>query len=356
MRIRLISAALVAVLALAWPSSPAAADSQCGPFGDSPAEVQHGWFASFVSEHQPVCFGARLLGPWNDSSGSARYACLYEPKSARADNPLPLVIFLHGSIASADSVRLTGLTHLIESGDLGGAVAGFILLAPEGRYTTHRYPRIDSKGLGWDNWYRQLNPAGEAAISKVTYAENADAAAIDHFVEEEISTGKVDRKHIYVMGWSNGAAMGILYALNRPQVAAAAVYSAPNPFAAFDDPCGQKPVAHPATSDAEVQVVNPRVAIMHVRNSCDIGGICPNGIAISQQLRAIGTDFQDVIVGASGEQVAACDDSCGTNPMAGKPIGFWGGLRGAKNHLFWPKRWTDRMLEFLKRHPLSENH
>jgi predicted esterase len=352
MQIRLSTAALLTMLAIASPSLRAAAESQCGPFGDPPAEVQHGWFATFVSDHQPVCFGARLLGPWSDSSGSDRYACLYEPKSARADNPLPLVIFLHGSIASADSIRVTALTHLIEDGDLGGPGGGFILLAPEGRYTTHRYPGLDSKGLGWDNWYRQLNPAGEVMVSKATYAENADAAAIDHFVEEEISTSKVDRKRIYVMGWSNGAAMAVLYAINRPQVAAAAVYSAPDPFAAFNDLCGQKPVAHAAATNAEVQVSNPRVPIMHVRNSCDIGGICPNGNVLAEQLRALSADFQDVIIDSSSNQVVGCEDSCGTNPMAGEPIGLLGGFRGAKNHLFWPKRWTGRMLEFLKRHPL----
>ncbi len=312
-RIRLTAAALVTVLAMASSPLIAAAESQCGSFGDPPAEVQHGWFATFVSDHNPVCFGASVLGPWKDSSGSERYACLYEPKSAGDDNPLPLVIFLHGSIVSADSVMATGLRHSIEHSDLGGAGAGFILLAPEGRDTTHHYPRLDAKGLGWDNWYRQLNPSDEVATSKVAYAENADAATIDHFVQEEISTGKVDRKRVYVMGWSNGAAMAILYALNRPQVAAAAVYSAPSPFGAFNDPCPRKPVAHPPAND-EVRLFNPRVPIMHVRNSCDIGGICPNGSALADQLRPLSADFQDVIVDSSGNQVTECDDSCGTNP------------------------------------------
>jgi len=217
---------VILAAALPWLGGVASGEqSQCGPFGNPPAEVQHGFFATFVSDHNPVCFGGQILGPWKDSSGSERYACLYEPKSAGADNPLPLVVFLHGSIASADSVLATGLRGRTETADLGNAKPGFILLAPEGRETTHYYPGTDAKGLGWDNWYRQLSAAGDVAISGATWKENPDAAAIDHFVDEEVGTGKVDRKRIYVMGWSNGAAMAILYALERPQIAAAAVYS-----------------------------------------------------------------------------------------------------------------------------------
>jgi predicted esterase len=350
------AAAILAPLLLVIMSCGAAADpvdnAQCGPFGDPPARLLHGFFPTFVSDHNPVCIGGTVLGPWEDSNGTDRYACLYEPRSASASDPLPLVIFLHGSLATADSILVTRLTSWIDRGDLGGSKPGFILLAPEGRYTSHYYPGIDANALGWDNWYRQLSQSGSVTAAGSKYGENADAAAIDHFVEDQVSTGKVDRKRIYVMGWSNGAAMAILYAFSRPQVAAAAVYSAPSPFGAFDDPCAQVPVAHPPGSNSEIQLANPRVPILHIRNSCDIAGICPNGDVMAKQLRALGNDVQDVILDSAGEQVSGCEDSCGTTPMAGGSIGFWGELRGFKSHVIWPKRWNDRIFAFLKAHSL----
>jgi dienelactone hydrolase len=350
--VRAIAAAFAIAAAMAIAANVFAAGGKCGPFGDPPRPVQSGWFARFVSNHNPICFGGAVAGPWRDAGGSERYACVYEPPWASKKNPMPLVVFLHGSIATADTVALTGLKSLVEKADLGARKSGFILLAPEGRYTTHYYPPPDARGLGWDNWYRQLNPAGDVTLASTVYRENADAAAIDHFVREQIATGKVDSKRIYVMGWSNGAAMALLYALNRPWVAAAAVYSAPNPFGAFDDPCPQTPVAHSPSSDREIEVFNPHVPLMHVRNACDIGGVCPNANVFADQMRALKANLEDVIIDSSGERVKACDDSCGTDPMANGTIGLGGQVRGFFNHVFWPRGFNRRMPDFLRRHPL----
>ena len=329
--------------------------AECGPFGDAPAEVNHGFFASFIASHNPICFGGKAIGPWTDSSGTDRYACLYESENASKENPLPLIVFLHGSLATADSIRLTGLIGLINTADLGGKKPGFILLAPEGRYTTHYYPSLDSNAVGWDNWYRQVNPSGTATVGGKVYAENDDAAAIDHFVQEQLAGGKVDGHRIYLMGWSNGAAMALLYALNRPWLAAAAVYSAPNPFAAFDDRCPQVPVALTPSGNGQIQVFNPRVPLMHVRNSCDIEGLCPNGITFKSQMAGIGATLDDVILDSAGNQVSACDDSCGTNALAGGDIGAGGKFRGFIHHVRWPSQWNAKMLEFLKQHPLGSS-
>jgi hypothetical protein len=43
----------------------------CGPFGD-PA-------ATMVGHVTPHCWGAELLGPWKDSDGAERYACVFRP-------------------------------------------------------------------------------------------------------------------------------------------------------------------------------------------------------------------------------------------------------------------------------------
>ncbi|MFZ1888140.1 MAG: PHB depolymerase family esterase [Candidatus Binataceae bacterium] len=341
--------ALAAIIAGARTSSAAG----CSPFGDPPAKVDHGTFASFLTRHSPICRGGKVLGPWKDSGGDERYACLYEPDDAGKENPLPLVVFLHGSVATADSILFTGLTDLIDKADLGGKRPGFVLLAPQGRYTSHFYPSSDADAFGWDNWYRQLNPSGDVTIGGTVYPENVDAATIDHFVSEEHATGKVDSRRIYMTGWSNGAAMAMLYAMNRPWVAAAAVYSAPNPFLAFSDACPQIPVATKASGDGQLQVFNPHVPLMHVRNACDIGGICPNARMFAARVRMMGGSIDDVVVNSSEAKVNSCDRSCGDDESADGDIGKLAGLRGMIHHMRWPKAWNDSMLAFLRQHPLT---
>jgi predicted esterase len=339
-------------LGLVFSEHAVAADA-CSPFGDPPAQVNHGVIASSFAAHNPICFGGRVLGPWKDSDGSDRYACIYEPEGHSRDNPMPLVVFIHGSIATADSVKLTGLVGEIGKADLGGKKPGFILLAPEGRYTTHYYPGLDSNAMGWDNWYRQLNPAGDVTVGGTTYKENVDAATIDHFIQDETATGEVDPSRVYLTGWSNGAAMALLYALNRQSIAAAAVYSAPDPFGAFNDPCPQTPVPRAPTSNAQLQIFNPHIPLMHVRNSCDIGGICPNGNTFASQMRSLGVSLDDVILDPSGKPVTACDQSCGTSPMATGEVGTSGTLRGVLHHVQWPSPSNPRMFEFMRQHPLA---
>ena len=350
MRIAKLFTALI-LLGLAFAGSVHASDA-CSPFGDAPAQINHGFFASSFAAHNPICFGGRVLGPWKDSEGSDRYACIYEPEGHGRDNPLPLLVFIHGSIATADSVKLTGLVDGIGKADLGGKKTGFILLAPEGRYTTHYYPGLDADAMGWDNWYRQLSPSGDVTVGGATFKENVDEAAIDHFIQDEVATGEVDPARIYMTGWSNGAAMATLYALSRQSIAAAAVYSAPDPFGAFNDPCPQTPVTHAPSSNSELQIYNPHVPLMHVRNSCDIGGICPNGNTFAQQMRALGVSLDDVILDSAGNPVDVCDNSCGISPTAGGDISLSGTFRGFLHHVKWPVAFNARMFEFLKQHSL----
>ena len=343
----------IALMAALLASRDVFAGSRCSRFGDSPAQVNRGWFARVMTAGNSVCLGGTLLGPWTDGNGDARYACLYEPRRPGEREPLPMLVFLHPSETSAYSVIFTGMVGLIHKGALREGNPGFILLAPQGRYTTHRYPGYDSNALGWDNWYRQLSPTGAVAARGATYNENVDAASIDHFVDEMLATGKVDRQRIYLMGWSNGAAMALLYALNRSWVAAAAVYTAPDPFSALFDVCTQTPVAVAPAGDGQARVFNPRVPLMHVRNDCDIGGICPNGSRFAARVRALGGSVEDVIIDSSGRRVPSCDDSCGTDEMAVGQIGTVAGLRGMARHMRWPTQWNERMLNFLRRHPLG---
>ncbi|MGH7932952.1 MAG: PHB depolymerase family esterase [Candidatus Binataceae bacterium] len=321
----------------------AAQDAACGPFGNPPAKI--------ISAVKPDCGAGRLRGPWKDANGTDRYACLYEPASAAANHQLPLLVYLHPSLFPAGRITQTNLLDFQKTFPLSRDPkrAGFIVLAPEGRKTTHHYPWPDNSGIGWDNWYRQLNPAGDVKVGAIVYPENVDAATIDHFIAQETATGKVDTSRIYVSGWSNGAAMGLLYALNRPGVAAVAVYSAPNPFAAFNDRCSQSPVTGVVANDLQVRIFNPRVPVMEVHNSCDVAGICPNDKKLANQLRGEGVDVHDVIVDPSGKRVDACADWCGVSPMGdANPLHSpWGYIVGLYHHLRWPTQWTAPMLGFL---------
>ena len=180
----------------------------CTPYGNAPATL-----TGSDNPIVPLCTGGQVLGPWSDSDGSPRYSCLYESTNASTSNPLPLVVFLHPSLATADTLEFgTNILSFLNTANItdNSSKLGFIALAPEGRDTTHFYPDGDASGPGWDNWYRQFNPSGDVVVKGVTYKENVDAAAIDHFIAVEVATGKVDTNRIYVTGWSNGAAMSYL--------------------------------------------------------------------------------------------------------------------------------------------------
>lgn len=336
-------------LACGVSSANGAAANTCGPYGDPSAAV--------FSEVKPNCGDGKLLGPWKDGDGVDRYACLYAPARTSASRKLPMLVYLHPSLFGAGWITRTNILSYQNSISLSGDPKniGYIVLAPEGRKTTHYYPFPDSKGIGWDNWYRQLSPGGDVKVGDTTWRENADAAAIDHFIAAQVASGAVDTNRIYVSGWSNGAAMAYLYALNRSNIAAVAVYSAPNPFGAFDDPCGQDPVAATPAHNTQVQIFNPTMPTMHIHHSCDTAGICPSSEQLARELLAARVSVEDVILDNNGHRVYACDSACGSNPMGGlelltNPIGSTVGML---NHAQWPKAWTSQMLDFFRKHPLK---
>lgn len=333
----------------------------CTAFGSPPQTVQ----PANALFHPTCLLTGKHLADYTDSEGTPRQACLFEPAAATADHKLPLVVFIHPSLAGPDIAgSLTDLRLSQDSTDLTGDPArpGFIMLEPVGRVTTRYYPFPDTgDSPGWDNWYRQFQPdAASRTVNGTDYPENVDAATIDHFVDEEVASGKVDTSRIYVMGWSNGSAMGILYSLNRPKIAAAAVYTAPDPLAAFQDPCEQTPVATAPKDDTELQLLNPKVPIYHLHNSCDIAGICPNGLRMEQRLTAIGVPFKGQLIDPAQQATNQCLAACGTDPN-GVPAGIAdpsgyvtdlpGYTLGTANHVRWPYLWNDQIIGFLREHP-----
>lgn len=318
----------------------------CGPFGDPPAKL--------IANIVPKCTDGEVLGPWNDSDGTPRYACLYQPPSTTPRKPLPLIVYLHPSLTNADSVRrFTNLLDFLKTANVSDdpALPGFILLAPQGRNSTHYYSPPDRTGSGWDNWYRQFNPSGAVTAPGKSYPENVDAATIDHFIGAVEATGGVDQRRIYVTGWSNGGAMAYLYGLNRREIAAVGVYSAVDPFQLALDPCPQVPVAGVPADYRQIQIFNPKLPTYQVHNSCDIGGICPNALLLEKQLDDLGGTVADTIIDYDQRATGECNSTCGSNPNGGLRNPF-AAMVGMAHHLRWPKPWTAAILDFFRRHPL----
>src|ERR1700691_5813013 len=337
-----LDASLFVVAILPVLPRAAAAATACGPFGDTPQTL--------IANEVPNCVGGTRLGPWNDSDGTPRYACLYEPASASATNKLLMLVWLHPSLVTADSITSTNILLFQNNFSLSAGTTGFVVLTPEGRDTTHFYPAPDNEGPGWDNWYRQFSP-GTVNVGGVSYPENVDAATIDHFIAVVQATGTVLTDKTFVSGWSNGSAMSYIYALNRPNVKAIAVYSAPDPFQPFNDPCPQPPVTDHTAGVAEILVPNPKIQAYQVHNSCDIAGLCPNSEMIIRQVATIGANpDDDVIINDLKLQVGNCDPLCGIDPD-GSSTSIPGITVGSLNHLEWPLTWTEQMLSFLATHP-----
>ncbi|SFF32744.1 Esterase PHB depolymerase [Fontimonas thermophila] len=322
----------------AVPPVPAQAAGCAGIHGNPPAELTHSPSAlpGTLSNLAQYCTlrGGEVL-TWSDGDGTPRQACLYVPAQASAQTPLPLVVFLQGSIFPADQqVLVSQYDTLYETADLTGDPnrPGFILLVPQGRDTAHHYPFPDDTGLGWDNWYRNFDRSDPAI--------NRDVQTIDHFIAEVKARGIVDPRRIYMTGWSNGAAMAILYGLNTPGIAATAVYSSPDPFVDIADPCAQPPFG------------NNLRPIMTVHNDCDIVGICTTGSEgfrerITRTMPQL--EYRAAIIDLQQQEVAACDASCtydGTPVDALSP--------GAVRHLIWPTQWNARMFQFLRERALPE--
>lgn len=331
----------------------------CTPFGDPPRPVQSLPNALF----NPTCRGegGRTLDPWTDADGNARQACLYEPPQAAADHKLPLVVWLHPSVAGTDwslNILISNVRQQIATANLTDDPQrpGFIVLAPYGRVTPRFYPFPDQGfSPGWDNWYRQLQPDQAArSVNGASWPENVDAASIDHFLADVLAQGKVDASRIYIMGWSNGSAMATLYSLNRPQFAAAAIYSSPDPFQAFNDPCPQAPVTGDPKDDTQVQLLAPRLPMYQVHNDCDIAGLCPNSRFLAQTLHDGGVaDMQLQTIDTLQHSTDHCLDICGTDPTiaSGLSQSPAGDILGTANHFRWPRDWTDDMFTFLREHP-----
>jgi hypothetical protein len=118
------------------------------------------------------------------------------------------------------------------------------------------------------------------------------------------------------------------------------------------------PVRDAPASNAQLRIFNPAARIMHVHNSCDVGGICPNGEQLATQLNAAGVIVDDLIIDNHHSKVLSCTDSCGTDPRAPEKstASVTGSVIGLGNHVRWPKEWMTTMLDYFRQHPLKTAH
>lgn len=319
---------------------PADGDECMGVYGNPPFEPSPSPQGTLASLY-PMELTCPLKGgeylTWEDAYGTPREACLQTPDQASPDNPLPLLVFLHGSLFPGDpQTLLNSLDFDYASADLTGDPnrQGFTLLLVEGRDKPHHYPFPDEHAWGYDNWYRNLDRDDPNM--------NVDAATVDHFIAQVRERGIVDDQRVFMSGWSNGAAMAILYAMNTPGIAASAVYSNPDPFVDVEAPCAQAPFG------------NNLRPLMTVHNDCDILGICTTGsIGMGERFAASvpQMELESLILAPNGEPTDSCVARC--EYTSEQPLSLVS--EGALRHLIWPTTRNEDMFRFLRERSLPED-
>jgi poly(3-hydroxybutyrate) depolymerase len=309
---------------------------------------------------RPVFNDGPPLG-WTDPDGVTRSACLYSPSGASAASQRPLVVWLHGGgSGSADDVyNFTSLRAKAPSYDLTGDPQrpGFFLLSVHGRHL--HYPTEAARdGNHHDFYFRDLAQP----------SRNPDIAHVDRLIDNLVSSGHVDPRRIYFMGWSNGAFFSQMYVIARQRTptpggnipAAAVAYTGADPFhntsASQTPSCQLNP--YPAT----------RAPIFLVSRSCDIvacdvaqaqdlarqGTVVSPGHIVGEWQQTLtntvgNTNVLRRIVSGTGQTVAACTAA----PACTSGI-------ATVNHLRWPDGVADSsgvdheqaMLDFLRNRPL----
>lgn len=196
-------------------------------------------------------------------------------------------------------------------------------------------PAPDDKGLGWDNWYRNLDRTSKGL--------NADVDFIDKAIALANNSVPVDQRRIFMSGWSNGAAMALLYSLNTNGIASTSVYSAPDPYRDASDPCTQPSTPTVATPTQDVH------------NYCDIIGICTTGLYFYTDLRQRYPNLPQsfVVIDTLTTAVKSRDDASKCDPMC---QGTCPNTPGTEAHLRWPSlRNTDTFFAFFKANPLPKS-
>lgn len=315
----------------------------------------------------PVCATSRREHPTFDDGppatfaapdGTVRYACVFHPPGASAAAPRPLVVFLHGSGGNAQNVYdLTLLRDKARSFDLTGDPArpGFHLVS------------VNARNLAWPSQTPQDGPKHDFYDQDLASpSTNPDLANLDRVIDQIAGDPAVDASRIYVMGWSNGGQFAQLYAIARHatatpggrRIAAVAVYSAADPFA-----------ASPRRSCVRDPYPRSTVPVLVASRACDLfpcsdeqaaafaaaGKPVEPGAVVADWMARLAHDVGDpdskwLLITGQGIVTSTCT-----------PAASCRYLGAVMNHLRWPDglaRGDDgrdhepEMLEFLRAHPL----
>lgn len=301
-----------------------------------------------------------------------RQACFFRPSGAGPGSRRSLVVWFHPGGVGGDVAEQE--THLLDK----AATSGFLLAVVQGR-NLHFPTTAPRDGRHHDFYFRDLRSP----------SFNPDIASADRLIDDIVAEGAVDPRRIYVMGWSNGAFFGQLYAIARHQtstpggsrVAAAAVFAAGDPFDDIErDPFTGQLWEGPPSCRLQT-VPGSAVPILLLHRTCDLAVPCgpsdlacfgsePGFVTSTWIASAPGQGLTGLVghlIGgvergasidtdqASCTTITNCDTSlCTSNPTSS-------GCLCLVNHLRWPDGvygsggGIDReplMLDFLRLHPL----
>ncbi len=303
--------------------------------------------------------------------GVVREACVFSPSGSE---PRALVLWFHPGGLGGDVAEQE--THVLDK----AVAAGFHLAVVQGR-NLHFPTEAPRDGRHHDFYYRDLRSP----------SLNPDIVSADHLIDLLVAEGAIDPRRIHVMGWSNGAFFGQLYAIARhttptpggSRIASAAVFAGADPFGDIernpftDEPWDASPRCELTTTPRSA------VPILLVHRTCDLAVPCgPTDFACfgaepnfetsrwlaSAQVRGV-TGLEGHLIG--GVELGAAADldanactvvagsTCDPTPCRDDPTSS--GCLCLVNHLRWPDgqynaaTGVDReplMLEFLRDHPL----
>lgn len=238
--------------------SGGASSTQCTQYGDMPV-LSSGSMLNYNKMMQVCQNISGQLITFTDSNNEKRCACLLITSSSKT---LPLIVWFQPSVVYPTSVYNTNFTIEASTANLTGTTSdpsGYHLLLPAARITKN-FECGAINCIAWDTWYRNFNRSDPTM--------NVDVQTIDYFINHVVyrmSNLHVDSSRVFLSGWSNGASMALLYALNTPNITAAAVYSSTNPYQNVNDPCPQTPYP------------SQRTSVLDLVNECDSTGICLGG-------------------------------------------------------------------------------
>ncbi|MFO0553226.1 MAG: hypothetical protein U0271_32875 [Polyangiaceae bacterium] len=258
---------------------------------------------------RPACRAAEVM-EWTDPSGAPRYACLYKPPG-EVRGELPLVVFFHGTGPELDDpssfAKLTSLRSKQATANLTGNPErpGFLVLGIQGR------------AIAKSKWGTTFDTAYVAS-------DNLDRIATDHFVDELVGRGMIDKRRIYALGFGRGGQMAATYAMLRADRVAAFVN-----FAPWSDP-------------AEWTCPTPPPPGLVLYRACDAIAKCDqveSWLASRETLRA------ETLKLRLGDDVRE-EPNCAVSPQCTAK-------KGEANHHRWPKGREKDVLNFLGAHSLA---